>query len=81
MSSSEYAFKAVNAPNVSALAVKGADAAVIAVQKRVPVSFTQKSERITKQFSLLGPTRCRRFSHFPQHSYPNHWLCCYWNSP
>ena len=40
---SEYAFKAVNAPNISALAVKGGDTAVIAVQKRVPVSFIKKN--------------------------------------
>jgi len=33
----EYAFKAINSVNLSAVAVKGADSAAIAVQKRVPV--------------------------------------------
>lgn len=33
----EYAFKAVNSTRLTAVAIKGKDSAVIAVQKRVPV--------------------------------------------
>jgi hypothetical protein len=37
----EYAFKAINSTNLTAVAVKGKDTAVIAVQKRVPVSHNR----------------------------------------
>lgn len=35
----EYAFKAINAPNLTAVAVKGSESVVVAVQKRVPVNI------------------------------------------
>lgn len=35
----EYAFKAVNSTRLTAVAVKGVDCAVVAVQKRLPVCF------------------------------------------
>lgn len=35
----EYAFKAINSTNLTAVAVKGKDCAVVAVQKRIPVGI------------------------------------------
>lgn len=42
----EYAFKAVNSTNLTAVGVLGVDSACIVVQKRVPVSFYFSYHRI-----------------------------------
>ncbi|PAV72446.1 hypothetical protein WR25_02633 [Diploscapter pachys] len=47
----EYAFKAINSTNLTAVAVKGTDAAVIAVQKRVPDSLII-SDSVTSIYNL-----------------------------
>jgi 20S proteasome subunit alpha 1 len=47
----EYAFKAVNSTNLTAVAVKGTDIAVIAVQKRVPDKLVL-SETVTSVYRI-----------------------------
>lgn len=42
----EYAFKAINQPGLTSVAVKGTDAAVVATQKKVPVNFLNSNLKI-----------------------------------
>ncbi|CAI2354633.1 unnamed protein product [Caenorhabditis sp. 36 PRJEB53466] len=53
----EYAFKAINTMNLTAVAVKGKEAAVIAVQKRVPESL-MVPENITSVFQISPTVGC-----------------------
>lgn len=48
----EYAFKAVNSTRLTAVAIKGIDSAVIAVQKRVPVINFNKINNKTSSYIL-----------------------------
>ncbi|VDL82407.1 unnamed protein product [Nippostrongylus brasiliensis] len=53
----EYAFKAINSTNLTAVAVKGVDTAVIAVQKRVPDSLIV-AESVTSIYQLSPTVGC-----------------------
>ena len=61
---SEYAFKAINSTNLTAVAVKGVDTACIAVQKRVPVSSPMPLSywKTFDQLFFAGQADCGRFS-------------------
>ncbi|VDO65165.1 unnamed protein product, partial [Heligmosomoides polygyrus] len=53
----EYAFKAINSTNLTAVAVKGIDTAVIAVQKRVPDSLIV-ADSVTSIYQLSPTVGC-----------------------
>uniref|UniRef100_A0A0K0DCT1 Proteasome subunit alpha type-6 n=1 Tax=Angiostrongylus cantonensis TaxID=6313 RepID=A0A0K0DCT1_ANGCA len=53
----EYAFKAINSTNLTAVAVKGVDTAVIAVQKRVPDSLIV-ADSVTSIYQLSPTVGC-----------------------
>uniref|UniRef100_A0A914ERY2 Proteasome subunit alpha type n=1 Tax=Acrobeloides nanus TaxID=290746 RepID=A0A914ERY2_9BILA len=53
----EYAFKAVNSTNITAVGVKGVDTAVIAVQKRVPDKLIQ-ADSVTSVYNLSPTIGC-----------------------
>ncbi|EPB73525.1 peptidase, T1 family [Ancylostoma ceylanicum] len=53
----EYAFKAINSTNLTAVAVKGIDTAVIAVQKRVPDSLIVAGS-VTSIYQLSPTVGC-----------------------
>uniref|UniRef100_A0A8R1HIS9 Proteasome subunit alpha type n=1 Tax=Caenorhabditis japonica TaxID=281687 RepID=A0A8R1HIS9_CAEJA len=53
----EYAFKAINSTNLTAVAVKGKDAAVIAVQKRVPDSLIV-ADTVTSIYQISQTVGC-----------------------
>ncbi|CAP36632.1 Protein CBG19367 [Caenorhabditis briggsae] len=53
----EYAFKAINTTNLTAVAVKGDDVAVIAVQKRVPDSLIVR-DSVTSIFRISQTVAC-----------------------
>ena len=62
----EYAFKAINSTNLTAVAVKGVDTACIVVQKRVPVSVILTLSLIFFGFRLELSTYYHSKSHFFQ---------------
>ncbi|EFP02048.1 hypothetical protein CRE_22877 [Caenorhabditis remanei] len=53
----EYAFKAINTTNLTAVAVKGKDVAVIAVQKRVPDSLVI-SDSVSSIYQISKTIAC-----------------------
>uniref|UniRef100_A0A7E4VI17 Proteasome subunit alpha type n=1 Tax=Panagrellus redivivus TaxID=6233 RepID=A0A7E4VI17_PANRE len=53
----EYAFKAVNSTNLTAIGVKGTDSAVIVVQKRLPDRLVV-SESVTSLYQLTPTIGC-----------------------
>ncbi|KAI6173303.1 Proteasome subunit alpha type [Aphelenchoides besseyi] len=53
----EYAFKAINSTNLTAVAVKGAETAVIAVQKRVPDKLVV-ADSVTSVYRLSPTIGC-----------------------
>jgi len=53
----EYAFKAINSTNLTAVAVKGKDTACIAVQKKVPDKLID-AESVTSVYSLTERIGC-----------------------
>ena len=60
----EYAFKAINSTNLTAVAVKGRDTAVIAVQKRVPDKLIV-SDSVTSVFQLSPSIGCAMIGMVP----------------
>lgn len=53
----EYAFKAISSTNLTAVAVKGVDTAVIAVQKRVPDGLII-ADSVTSVYKLSSSVGC-----------------------
>ncbi|KAF1750960.1 hypothetical protein GCK72_017511 [Caenorhabditis remanei] len=53
----EYAFKAINSTNLTAVAVKGVDTAVIAIQKRVPDSLIV-ADTVTSVYQISQTVGC-----------------------
>jgi 20S proteasome subunit alpha 1 len=60
----EYAFKALNSTNITAVAVKGVDSAVIAVQKRVPDKLIV-TESVTSVYKLTPTIGCAMVGMIP----------------
>ncbi|CAD5234550.1 unnamed protein product [Bursaphelenchus xylophilus] len=60
----EYAFKAINSTNLTAVAVKGSETAVIAVQKRVPDKLIL-SESVTSVYKLSPTIGCAAIGMIP----------------
>ncbi|MFH4977175.1 hypothetical protein AB6A40_003884 [Gnathostoma spinigerum] len=60
----EYAFKAINSTNLTAVAVKGVDSAVIAVQKRVPDKLIV-SDSVTSIYQLSPTIGCAMVGMIP----------------
>ena len=60
----EYAFKAVNSTNITAIGVKGIDSAVIAVQKRVPDRLVI-SDSVTSLYQLTPTIACAMIGIIP----------------
>ncbi|CAG9538601.1 unnamed protein product [Cercopithifilaria johnstoni] len=53
----EYAFKAINSTNLTAVGVKGVNCAVVAVQKRVPDKLIV-AESVTSLYQLTPTIGC-----------------------
>uniref|UniRef100_A0A1I7YMF5 Proteasome subunit alpha type n=1 Tax=Steinernema glaseri TaxID=37863 RepID=A0A1I7YMF5_9BILA len=60
----EYAFKAINSTNLTAVAVKGVDTAVIAVQKRVPDKLIV-ADSVTSVYQLSPTVGCAMIGMIP----------------
>ncbi|KAK0404583.1 hypothetical protein QR680_017524 [Steinernema hermaphroditum] len=60
----EYAFKAINSTNLTAVAVKGVDTAVIAIQKRVPDKLIV-SDSVTSVYQLSPTIGCAMIGMIP----------------
>nr|AXS78283.1 proteasome subunit alpha type-6 [Anisakis simplex] len=60
----EYAFKAINSTNLTAVAVKGIDSAVIAVQKRVPDKLIV-ADSVTSVYQLTPTIGCAMVGMIP----------------
>jgi 20S proteasome subunit alpha 1 len=60
----EYAFKAVNSTNLTAIGVKGTDSAVIAVQKRVPDRLVI-ADSVTSVYQLTPTIGCAMIGIIP----------------
>ncbi|CAJ0944517.1 unnamed protein product, partial [Mesorhabditis belari] len=64
----EYAFKAINSTNLSAVAVKGVDSACIAVQKRIPDKLIV-SDSVTSVYQLTPTISCCMLGIIPDCKY------------
>ncbi|CAB3397755.1 unnamed protein product [Caenorhabditis bovis] len=64
----EYAFKAINSTNLTAVAVKGKDTAVIAVQKRVPDSLIV-ADTVTSVYQISPTVGCCAIGMIPDAKY------------
>ncbi|KAI6191509.1 Proteasome subunit alpha type [Aphelenchoides bicaudatus] len=60
----EYAFKAINSTNLTSVAVKGTETAVIAVQKRVPDKLVV-SDSVTSVYQLSPTIGCAAIGMIP----------------
>jgi len=60
----EYAFKAINSTNLTSVAVKGTDSAVIAVQKRLPDKLVI-SDSVTSVYELSPTIGCAAIGMIP----------------